>query len=187
MMQRLRLSLAIVLWRCGAGSVIAAFLLLAAGALWFGWIRPLQSALKQSAAQRAAGAASSMQAPAQPLAATQQEALTALTFKLPQSGSLEALLKDIYAVAAKEGVQVQGAEYQYRRERESSWLQASLNISVRGTYPATRRVIEALLRSQQHLSLDEMSLKREGAETNHGEISLRWTAWFRLDSAQQPR
>ncbi len=179
MKSTLSLRIDVAVWRWGAAVPVALGIAIAVAVAWWNWLLPLQHSLELSRTKHALGRIDVTPSSAETPVQAQLAAWQALRERLPVSDDLEGLLNNLYGAAESEAIRVQGADYQYRFEPQTGWLQVTLNVAVRGTYPATRRYVEFLLRRQPNLALDEMTLRREASGTDQGEIRLHWTAWFR--------
>ena len=174
------------LWlaRCGWSNGLAALLLTIAGLAWL-WSLPLDQQLTQRRAAVAAAQQALLQptqaAPAPPLPPA-AEHLQQFYDALGESRYAEQQIKTLFALAAKNGLSLNQADYKYTDNKSGAFHSYTVSLPVKGTYAAIRPFCHQVLLAIPFASLDEINFKRDAVTNPLLDAKLRFT--FYLDHAQ---
>ena len=161
--------------QAGTPGAAAALLLLAAGLL-AGVATPAWQAQAQ-AAQRQADALARQRAQQQAAAVAVAAAEASASATAAPSARPAATLRvgELLTLARQHGVNVQRVAPQPARDAVTP--NVTLTINAQGHYADLRRLIEAALRQDLALSLDDLSLRRNNANDALLEAEFHWTLW----------
>ena len=153
--------------------------LLAAGACAHAWLLPAreQLALDYEEARRAARAPAPA-APAAPPPPRSDQNLADFYAALGERGSVERQLKDIFALAGKNGLALQQGEYRSSYDRNAKVHAYQMNLPVKGSFPAIWQFALDILRALPHASLDDVSFRRDTIGDANVEARLRLTLYL---------
>lgn len=176
-----RVSIEIALWRHGWAVPLAAIVLGAAAALYFGALRPgrhaiaslgMELAQKQQAMSAATGGvrASAVQ--------SEQQRLQALQAVLRQSPEAGEIVRKMVALAEAEQIKLVQSDYKGQLHRANQVNQIQITQPVRATYPQLRNYIESVLRAVPNVSLDQIVAKRDNVGQSQVQARLKWSIWF---------
>jgi hypothetical protein len=177
---KLRLSLARYGWTNGVASV----LFIAAACAWL-WAWPLGQQLHNrraavvAAQQALLGPAPLALAPPQPLAA---QHLQQFYGALGESRYAEQQLKTLFAIAVKNGLSLNQADYQFTDNKSGAFYSYSVTLPVKGSYAAIRPFCQQVLLAIPFASLDEINFKRDTVTNPLLDAKLRFTLY--LDTTQ---
>ena len=149
-----------------AGSVLAAWLLGARDRL----------ALDYEAARAQARAPAPVAPPAPPPSSDQN--LSAFYAALGERRGVERQLKELFALAAKHGLSLQQGEYRSSYERGARLYTYQVNLPVKGNYTAIWQFAFDTLRALPHVSLDDVSFRRDSIGDPNVEARLRLTFYL---------
>ena len=179
-------ALAVRLWLTRFGwtnSVVGVLLLLGASA-WL-WAIPQ---LKQQAvsAHVALAAAQKSFTSALPVAIVPplppaQQRLQQFYDVLGESRYAEQQVKTLFALAAKNGLSINQAEYKFATNKDGLFHTYTISLPVKGQYGAIRPFCEQILLAVPFASLDEINFKRDAVNNPNLEAKLRFT--MHLDNA----
>lgn len=174
-----RLGAEVWLWRHGWGWAVVTLLAVVCVLAWAFVFLPLQAHLAQVEAEHGEHL-SRAEAPAAPPGREnlQRIAWQELSAALPHEKQADRLIARTLALARQHGVVLQQADYQYQLDAEMKWMQMNMSLPVRGSYPQTRRFIEAVLREHPHLAMNQIGFKRDGAASAQLEAIVSFSAWF---------
>jgi Tfp pilus assembly protein PilO len=173
-----RLSIEVWLWRHGWGWALAGLLGITCMLVWaFFWVpqRDGLVRLESTHAELRLRQESSAAARQPVLQRTAGEELAAV---LPHEKQADRLIARTLALARQHGVVIDQADYQYRQETDTKWLQLNMSLPLRGSYPQTRRFIEAVLREHPHLAMNQIGFKRDASTSSQLEAVVSFSAWF---------
>jgi hypothetical protein len=89
-----------------------------------------------------------------------------------------AALQAIYAAAEVEGIDLETGEYRLGRERGSRLLRYQIVFPVKGSYPKIRRFVARALNEAPGVALDDLTLRRESAQSNVLEARVQFTLYL---------
>lgn len=95
-----------------------------------------------------------------------------------ESGYAEQQVKNLFAIANKNGLSLNQADYKSMAEKNSGTIAYQIQLPVNGTYVSIRQFCEEVLLAIPFASLDEMSFKREAIANNTVEAKLRFTLYL---------
>ena len=87
-------------------------------------------------------------------------------------------LKQLFDMARASEVALDQAEYKWVEERSLGVLTLQIGQPVKGGYPEIRAFCESALLAFPFLSLDEVEIRREGADAEVSGASLAWTMFL---------
>lgn len=126
-------------------------------------------------ALRSADAGSS--APAEPRSAA-QERLAVFYDTLGDAHYAEQQVKTLFAIAAKNGLVLNLADYKFGEDRNGRYRTYQIVLPVKGPYGAIRQFCEQTLLAIPFASLDEMNFKRDAIANRTLEARLRFTLYL---------
>ena len=175
------LQLQLVLRRSGTGALLAGALMLGAASMWFALLPGLSARVAEHAqaltrARSAPVAKPVVQAPA--LAA---ERLAAFYAALGDAGHTEEIVTRLFDAAADAGVVLEKAEYKPAHDAAGRFDTYTVILPVKGDYASLRRFCEKVLLSIPYAALDDMRFRRNSANDQAVEASLRFTVFLRPD------
>jgi Tfp pilus assembly protein PilO len=182
LLARARLWCEIALHRHGWMPPAALIALSTSFALEIAWLEPArirQEALRQELGAREAkgrGDLSRLVAPAP--APENSNPLQALRTVMPAASESNKQLAGVFDLAEQAGVRLDKSSYEYPRDSQQPWTRVAITLPVSGTYPQVRTFVEAVLRSSANMSLDQLSIKREGADKSQADVQLVFSAWY---------
>lgn len=159
----------------GLTGVIGAGLLVACAGFWFAGI---QHAKREATSLRAELERSA--APVRAAARPQQgiESLAGFYGYFATRDEAFAALQAIFGAAALEGLELETGEYRLGRERGSRLLRYQIVFPVKGSYPKIRRFVARALNEAPGVALDDLTLRRENAQTNAVEARVQFTMYL---------
>ncbi|WP_040787096.1 hypothetical protein [Massilia niastensis] len=163
-----------------------ALVLVAAGAFTQAWLLPARErlALEYEEARRAARAPLPAAPPAPPPPDSDQN-LADFYAALGERARVERQLKDVFALAAKNGLALQQGEYRSSYDRNAKVFAYQANLPVKGGFAAIWQFALDILRALPHASLDDVSFRRDTIGDANVEARLRLTLYLspRSDAA----
>lgn len=181
---RMGLSLRLSLARLGWGNALAVLLLAAGAAAWL-WGMP-RIEQQEAASRRALIAVQTSlatvpaQAPAPAVPPTEQH-LQQFRDVLGESRYAEQQVKTLFAIAAKNGLNLGQAEYKFGASKDGQFHTYAVSLPLKGSYAAVRAFCEQVLLAIPFASLDEVVFKRESVGNAGLDAKLRFTLY--LDNA----
>jgi hypothetical protein len=97
----------------------------------------------------------------------------------PPKGDVSGALRQIYAAAARNEVDLAQAEYRFVPERDLRLLRYQLNVPVKGSYPQIRSFSADVLKELPFASLDDINLQREAIGNPRVEARLRFSLYLK--------
>jgi len=179
-------ALTVRLWltRFGWTNCVVGTLLLVGASVWL-WAVPQ---LKQQAASGrvALSAAQKSLTSALPVAIAPplppaQQRLQEFYDVLGESRYAEQQVKTLFALAAKNGLTINQAEYKFAANKDGLFHTYTISLPVKGQYGAIRPFCEQILLAIPFASLDEINFKRDAVNNPNLEAKLRFT--MHLDNA----
>lgn len=176
---RLLLRLQLALARLGWVRALTALAALAAVLVWSVWLPLLQqrAAGETHALQRAQSAAL-RPVPLAPPAMAGPDRVAEFYDLLGEQRHAEQQLKTVFALAQKNGVILNAAEYQTSLDKNSHVHEWHIALPVKGTYAALRRFAEQVLLAIPFAALDELRFKREAIAAPLLDARLRFTLYL---------
>lgn len=171
----LRLRLALRRVNPVAAAILAC---LFAGALATGWLLGARDKLdlEYAAARLQARAPAPAAPPAPP--PTSDQNLAAFYGALGERRGVERQLKEVFAIAAKNGLSLQQGEYRNSYERGAKLYTYQVNLPVKGSYTAIWQFAFDTLRALPHVSLDDVSFRRDSIGDPIVEARLRMSFYL---------
>ena len=159
--------------------VLAAILVcLLAGSVLAGWLLGAldRVAIEYETARVQARAPAPAAPPAPPPSSDQN--LSAFYASLGERRGVERQLKEVFALAAKRGLSLQQGEYRSSYERGARLYTYQVNLPVKGNYTAIWQFAFDTLRALPHVSLDDVSVRRDSIGDPNVEARLRLTFYL---------
>jgi len=149
-----------------------------AGALLTGWLLGARDrlALEYEAARTQARAPAPAAPPAPP--PTSDQNLSAFYAALGERRGVERQLKEVFAIAARHGLSLRQGEYRSSYERNARLATYQVNLPVKGSYTAIWQFVFDTLRALPHVSLDDVSFRRDSIGDPQVEARLRMTFYL---------
>ena len=97
---------------------------------------------------------------------------------LGERRGVERQLKELFALAAKHGLSLQQGEYRSSYERGARLYTYQVNLPVKGNYTAIWQFAFDTLRALPHVSLDDVSFRRDSIGDPNVEARLRLTFYL---------
>lgn len=141
-------------------------------AAWGLWIPRREAALEQAVAELAQSRVVVAEAPRLDAAPP-----------LPGPARAQASVRELFAIAAGQGLHITQAEY--RRQVTGQVGRWQVQVPARGSYPQVRRVVRAAA-AIPGLSLDQVALRPEG-EAGAVEARLLFSVWFSVPPGEGTR
>lgn len=138
-----------------------------------------EARLAQLLHQREASLAAERQAQAERSQASPENRLAEFYQFFPAQDELLESLGSIYALAQKQGLKPEQAQYKFVAENESRLAQYEITLPLSGGYPQQRRFIEQVLAELPALELRDLAFKREGIDKENVEALLRFVLHLR--------
>jgi hypothetical protein len=168
------------LWltRCGWSNGLAVLLLLLGGAAWLWGMPQLE---RQAAAGKRAFAAAQKNLDSAPTAAPipalplADQRLQQFYDALGESRYAEQQVKTLFALAAKNGLSLNQAEYKFAAHKEGLFHTYTIALPIKGPYNAIRPFCEQVLLAIPFASLDEVDFKRDAVTNASLDAKLRFT------------
>lgn len=167
--------------RLGGGFVAAAALGSIALACWLWLVPQLQAELddQQQALQQTEQSVKTADAPIpvapRPLAEMRAESFYHL---LGDRHQIEKQIKALFDLAKEAGLTLQQADYKSIEDKDGDFYTYQIQLPMTGSYSAIRQFCESTLLAMPHVSLDEMSFKRESVGGGKVEAKLRFTFYL---------
>ena len=143
-----------------------------------GWLLDARDrlALDYEAARQQARAPAPVAPPAPPPSSDQN--LSAFYATLGERRGVERQLKEVFAIAARHGLSLQQGEYRSSYERGARLTTYQVNLPVKGNYTAIWKFAFDTLRALPHVSLDDVSFRRDSIGDPNVEARLRLTFYL---------
>ncbi|CAB3769683.1 hypothetical protein LMG29542_06178 [Paraburkholderia humisilvae] len=178
-----------VLWaqlalrRTNTDVLVAGVLITSAAALWFGLLPGLTARIADEA--RAVKRARLAPPPAPVLSpqALAAERLAAFYAALGDAGHTEQVVMRLFDAASDTGVTLDKTEYKPARDAAGRFETYTIVLPVKGDYARLRRFCEKVLLTVPYAALEDMRFKRNSANDQMVEASLRFTVFLRPASA----
>lgn len=172
------LQLRLWLMRFGIGNILATLLLATACGVWLFAVPQLQKDLgggksALTAAQKALSAAPTL-AVAELVPQAEQH-LQQFYDALGDSRYAEQQVKTLFAIAAKNGLTLNQAEYKFAYEKSGKFHTYAITLPVKGPYTAVRPFCEQVLLAIPFASLDGVDFKREAVSNSNLDAKLHFT------------
>ena len=159
----------------GRTGVVGAGLLVACAAFWFSGVQRIE---REAAVLRAELAL----AGSQPRAGTGPRRSGELPANFygyfASRDEAFAALQAIFVAAELEGLELETGEYRLGRERGSRLLRYQIVFPVKGSYPKIRRFVARALNEAPGVALDDLSLRRDSAQSNVLEARIQFTMYL---------
>lgn len=97
---------------------------------------------------------------------------------LGEQGYVEQQVKTLFSLAHKNGLTLNQAEYQSALDNQGHFFTYTVSLPVRGTYSAIRLFCEQTLLAIPFAALDDISFKRDSADSQTPEAKLRFTFYL---------
>ncbi|MEH6437219.1 hypothetical protein [Massilia sp. DD77] len=158
--------------------VVAVMAALLGGALAAGALLGARDRLGEEYAQarRQARAPAPVAPPPAPPSSDQN--LSAFYAVLGERRGAERQLKEVFAIAAKHGLSLQQGEYRSSYDRVAKLYTYQVNLPVKGSYGAIWQFAFDTLRALPHVSLDDVSFRRDSIGDANVEARLRMTFYL---------
>lgn len=101
----------------------------------------------------------------------------------PRGGSLVPLLKEVEGLAREHGLQVGNQGFEMEPVKGAPLDRFQVRMPVRGTYRELARFVQALERSQQFVTLDEITVR--GQQAGEAELTMVLSCYFNSDAGRQ--
>lgn len=177
---RLRLVLDVIAWRYGIGAAVGLGLVASAGLFWLFQVRPLGAAAEALNLAPHEQASEAQHGP-QPRAVASL-LRDRLQVVMPDKADAHIVLAELVEKAGAHGIEVESIDVQSRDDARAGWSQASYSAPLQGGYPAVRRLLETLLRDHPHLTLDQVSFRRDDTSDRRARAQVRLTGWYRISA-----
>jgi hypothetical protein len=161
----------------GRTGVVGAGLLVAGIAFWLGGVQPMRASVDRlhavlAQAERAAPA----RAPRRP-----EDALASFYGYFVSREEAFAALSAIYTAADAEGLSLDTGEYRLSRDRGARLLRYQIVLPVKGSYPKIRQFVARALNEAPGIALEDLSLRRENAQSNVVEARVQLALYIGAD------
>lgn len=107
-----------------------------------------------------------------------EERLQAFYDALGETRFAEQQIKSLFAIAAKNGLNLSHADYKFADDRNGRFQTYQVVVPVKGPYKAIRQFVEEILIAIPFASLDELTFKRDAIANNMLEARLRVTLYL---------
>jgi hypothetical protein len=122
--------------------------------------------------------------PARPLAEVRLQEFYAV---LGDDHYAEQQVKTLFALAAKDGLNLSQADYQRTADKNGRFHMYRIVLPVKGSYPAIRHFCEQMLQTLPFAALDEMSFKRDAVGNAVIETRVVFTLYLASGDIPGPR
>ena len=106
--------------------------------------------------------------------ATPQQQLVAFEQRFPGEQGIASALRRLHAVAQRQGVRLDQAEFKFAREPTELLARYAIILPVKGDYRALRRFIRDALRELPGLAVEEVNLRRNDPRAPQLDAQLRF-------------
>lgn len=155
-------------------TLLSGLAMLAAVVAWAIWLPQQRAALdndRRELAQLRQHAAALTAAAPKPALTLNQQRVSNFYAALGDSRYAEQQLKTLFAIAAKNNLKLNQADYRNTLDRNSGVTAYQIDLPVTGPYPDIRLFCEQVLRAIPFASLDQISFKRQ--TVNAGSLDAR--------------
>jgi type IV pilus assembly protein PilO len=105
--------------------------------------------------------------------------LTKLKTRIPAKREFARILGDLYEMASSDAVDVEKVSYKMVAIKEDALQCYELSFAVNGSYAATKSFLADLLKNQELMVVDSVSLSNQDMFTEHVTMDLRLTLYLR--------
>lgn len=155
--------------------ILALFL---AGSVTYGWLLGARERLALEYEQARKQARAPAPAPPPPPPPSSDQNLAAFYGSLGERRGLERQLKELFSIAARHGLTLQQGEYRSNYDRVAKLHTYQVNLPVKGSYKAIWQFALDTLRALPHVSLDDVSFRRDSIGDPGVEARLRLTFYL---------
>jgi hypothetical protein len=176
------LRLRLALGRFSAGALLAGALMLGAASLWFALLPGLSVRVDEHA--RAVTRARSAPPPKPVVSprALAADRLAAFYTALGDAAHTEQIVSGLFDAAADAGVALDKAEYRSAHDSAGRFDTYTIILPVKGDYVRLRGFCEKVLLTVPYAALDDVRFRRNSANDQAVEASLRFTVFLRTDA-----
>jgi hypothetical protein len=166
------------LGRIGVINITATVLVMAGIAAW-GWVLPQLQQQDRHIRVTLAAAQKSLATPPTPTAITptsqNEQRLQQFYDALGESHYAEQQIKTLFAIAAKNDLTLNQAEYKYGYDKAGKFHTYAISLPVKGAYSAIRPFCEQVLLAIPFASLDTVDFKRDAVGNSTIDAKLHFT------------
>ena len=96
---------------------------------------------------------------------------------LNNTAAPHSVVRQLAALSQAAGMDWAQGDYRSQWHAQTKITQWQVTQPVQTTYPQLRRLIDGVLRAHPNVSLDEISLERDGTTQTMLQVRLRWSIW----------
>ncbi len=119
-------------------------------------------------------------------APVQDDRISAFYRNLPAGAALPVWLGTLSKSAEANGIPFHQGDYRYMLEKDHQFGRYLVDLSLQGGYPSLRAFLAETLNTMPFVGIEELTMSREGIDSESVEVQLRLALYFAGQKAGQP-
>jgi hypothetical protein len=173
--------------RSSPGALVALACIVFAALMWGALLPGMSARIDQETHAVARARRAPPPAPVVSPVVLANQRLAAFYGALGDAGHTEEIVTRLFEIAAEVGVVLDKAEYKPAQDAAGRFGTYTIILPVKGDYARLRRFCEKVLLTVPYAALDDMRFKRDSANEQAVEASLRFTVFLRPDTPMATR